>query len=274
MKKLHRIIILFCLSISIQQIQSQKINYGDNSAAGHYVQTEDAKLYYEIYGEGEPIILLHGGILGYMDEMAGFIEKLKPNYQVIAMATRGHGKSEIGSKTITYELKANDVIDVINAVTQDSVTVLGFSDGAYTAYKVASLFPNRVKKLIAIGAGEQIPGLRTVNFNGPIFDPNNEIWTKKKKLMPEPERLEQFWKDMQHFYNNMVASKKLFNSIKCPTLVLSGELDRNAPLATVIATYQMIPDSQLAIIPNTGHVTFMENFDAVWASVKPFLNEK
>ena len=160
-----------------------KIPYGNNPKAGHYVQADDAKLYYEVYGEGEPLIILHGGILGYMDEMTDFIDRLQKDYQVIAMATRGHGKSEIGSKPITYERRANDVLAVINAVTQDSVTVLGFSDGAYTAYKVASLFPERVKKMVAIGAGEQTPGLRTVNFNGPIFDPNNEIWTQKKNLM-------------------------------------------------------------------------------------------
>ncbi|MAU70666.1 MAG: alpha/beta hydrolase [Pseudozobellia sp.] len=249
-----------------------KIPYGNNPKAGHYVQADDAKLYYEVYGEGEPLIILHGGILGYMDEMTDFIDRLQKDYQVIAMATRGHGKSEIGSKPITYERRANDVLAVINAVTQDSVTVLGFSDGAYTAYKVASLFPERVKKMVAIGAGEQTPGLRTVNFNGPIFDPNNEIWTQKKKLMPEPDRLVQFWRDMEQFYNSMVADKALFMSIKCSTLVLSGELDRNAPLATVIEAYQMIPNSQLAIIPNTGHVTFMENFDAVWACIEPFLS--
>lgn len=272
MKQQKKLSTLIICSLIISQIAcGQKIDYGNNQSTGNYVQAGDAKLYYEVYGEGEPIILLHGGIMGYIDEMAGFIEKLKPNYQVIAVATRGHGKSEIGTAKITYELKANDVMAVINAVTKDSVIILGFSDGAYTGYKTASMYPNRVKRMVAIGAGEQTPGLRKVNFNGPIFDPTNEIWTQKKKLMPEPGRLVDFWGDMEQFYNSMRADKALFNSIKCPTLVLSGELDRNAPLATVIATYQMIPDSQLAIIPNTGHVVFLQNFEAVWACIGPFL---
>lgn len=70
----------------------------------------------------------------------------------------------------------------------------------------------------------------------------------------------------------MTASKELFSTIKCPVLLISGELDRNAPLPTIINAYNMIPKSQLSIIPNTGHVVFMENFTAVWASVAPFLN--
>ena len=250
---------------------AQQVEYGNNPAAGRYVTAGDAKIYYEVYGNGEPIVLLHGGIMGSTAEMTQFIDKLKPNYQVIAISSRGHGKSEMGIFPITYERKAKDIFDVINEVTKDSVTVLGFSDGAYTGYKVASMYPERVKKLIAIGAGEQIPGLRKVVFSGGPFDPENKLWQERKLIMPEPERLEDFWAAMESFYNSMTASKELFGSIKCPVLVMSGELDRNAPLPTVINAYNMIPNSQLSIIPNSGHVVFLENFEAVWYALKPFL---
>lgn len=265
---------LICFTVKAQQNQSSgtKILYGNNPAAGHFVQADDAKLYFEVYGNGPTIVLLHGGIMGSVDEMTEFIDKLKPNYQVIAMSTRGHGKSEIGTASITYERKAKDVMAVVNAVTNEKVIVLGFSDGAYTGYKVASMFPNRVNKLIAIGAGEQIPGLRKVVFSGEVFNPENEMWQEKRKLMPEPDRLEEFWRNMENFYNTMVASKDLFMSIQCPVLVMAGELDQNAPLPTIINAYNMIPNCQLSIIPNTGHVVFMQNFPAVWESLVPFLN--
>lgn len=265
---------LICFTVKAQQNQSSgtKIQYGNNPAAGHFVKADDAKLYFEVYGNGPTIVLLHGGIMGSVDEMTEFIDKLKPNYQVIAMSTRGHGKSEIGTASITYERKAKDVMAVVNAVTNEKVIVLGFSDGAYTGYKVASMFPNRVNKLIAIGAGEQIPGLRKVVFSGEVFNPENEMWQEKRKLMPEPDRLEEFWRNMENFYNTMVASKDLFMSIQCPVLVMAGELDQNAPLPTVINAYNMIPNCQLSIIPNTGHVVFMQNFPAVWESLVPFLN--
>lgn len=269
------IIVAFVL-ISIGTLAQNQVPYGNNPAAGHYAQTSDAKLYYELYGnpKGKPIILLHGGIAGSIGEMRSFIERLSKDYQIIAMATRGHGKSELGNVPISYEQKANDVIAVINAVTKDSVTVLGFSDGAYTGYIVASRYPGRVKKLIAIGAGEQIPGLRKVVFEVPTTGGRDSIMMKQRlALSPEPQRYPEFLKKMETFYNSMTASKELFNSIKCPVLLLSGERDLNALLPSVISAYQMIPNSQLCIIPKAGHVVFFTNFPAVWENVAPFLKE-
>lgn len=255
-------------------VSANKIPYGNNPKAGHYVQSGDAKIYYEIYGKGQPIVILHGGIVGSIEEMHQFIDSFSKSYQVIAVSTRGHGKSEIGNGPITYEEKASDIIAVINAVTKDSVIILGFSDGAYTAYKVASMYPARVKKLIAIGAGEQVPGLRKVVFDATdAMHDDNLFWKQKRALMPEPQRLPEFWKKMETFYNTMEAGKTLFNSIKCPVLVMAGERDMNALLASVIAAYQMIPNSQLSIIPNAPHPVFMVNFPAVWTSITPFLEQ-
>lgn len=249
-----------------------KIPYGDNAEAGKFVQADDAKIYYEVYGKGQPLVILHGGLLGSTVEMAGFIDSLRRNFQVIAVSTRGHGKSEIGSVSMTYEQKANDIMAVVNAVTKEPVIILGFSDGAYTGYKVASMYPQSVKKLIAIGAGEQVPGLRKVVFEADaMLKMDTSYWHQQFALMPEPQRLQVFWKNMESFYNTMTASKALFGSIRCPVLLLSGELDRNAPLPTVVNAYHMIPNCQLSIIPNAGHVVFLENFAAVWASVAPFL---
>jgi len=249
-----------------------EIPYGNNPKAGRYVTAGDARIYYEVYGNGKPLVVLHGGGVGSTYEMARFIDSLSRTHQVIAVSTRGHGKSEIGTLPVTYEQKANDILTVINAVTGDSVTVLGFSDGAYTGYKLASMYPARVRKLIAIGAGEQVPGLRKVILDTNVMaqlDP--AYWKQQMALAPQPDRIGEYWNNLAHFYNTMTASKALFGSIKCPVLVLAGERDLNAPLATVLAAYQMIPNSQLSIIPNTGHVVFQENFTAVWASLVPFL---
>ena len=226
----------------------------------------------KIYGKGQPIIILHGGIVGSTQEMHQFIDSFSKSYQVIAVSTRGHGKSEIGNGPITYEEKANDIMAVINDVSKDSIIILGFSDGAYTGYKVASMYPARVKKLIAIGAGEQVPGLRKVAFDATdAMRDDNLFWKQKRALMPEPQRLPEFWDKMETFYNTMVVGKELFNSIKCPVLVIAGERDMNALLPTVINAYNMIPNSQLSIIPHAGHVVFFENFAAVWASIVPFI---
>ena len=255
-----------------QNHQEISVHYGNNAKAGHYVLSEGARIYYETYGEGKPFVLLHGGIMGSITEMAQFIDSLSRNHQVIAIATRGHGKSEIGHTPLSYEQKANDVMAVINMITTNSVMILGFSDGAYTGYKLAGMYPDRVKKLIAIGAGEQVPGLRKVILDATtIFKSDSTYWKKRLSSYPEREWIPAYWNEYANFYNSMTASKALFASIHCPVLVMSGELDQNAPLATVIAAYQMIPNCQLSIIPNAGHVVFFQNFPAVWASIQPFV---
>jgi pimeloyl-ACP methyl ester carboxylesterase len=249
-----------------------KIPYGANSKAGHYVQSNDAKIYYEVYGKGQPVIVLHGGLFGSTVEMADFIDKLKLKYQVIAISLRGHGKSELGSELISLEQRANDAMAVINAVTKDSVIVLGFSDGGYSSYKLGAMYPNRVKKMIVIGAGEILPGLREFKFTAkqamaldqPFFD-------QQLKLMPEPNRIEDLFAGVANCYNNVTVSKDLLSSIKCPVLVMAGDRDDGNPVERVVSAARYIPKHQISIIPNTTHECFTENFKASWASIEPFL---
>jgi pimeloyl-ACP methyl ester carboxylesterase len=253
---------------------ANEIPYGANSKAGHYVQASDAKIYYEVYGQGKPILILHGGIFGCTYEMYRFIDSLSRNYQVIAVSTRGHGKSELGSRPITYEQKANDVMAVVNAVTKDSVTVFGFSDGAYTGYKLASMYPAVIKKLVAIGATDLYPGLRNFSFNvQQVHALDSAYWNQQYLLMPEPHRLQEMFTMLGNMYNQLTLGKAFFQTIQCPVLVMSGDADDLNPPQRVVSTAQMIPHSRVAIISNCTHPVFLENFDAVWACVVPFLNQ-
>jgi pimeloyl-ACP methyl ester carboxylesterase len=207
-----------------------KIPYGANSETGKYAQTKDAKIYYEVYGKGQPIVVLHGGLFGSTVEMADFIDKLKQNYQVIAISLRGHGKSELGSEPVSLEQRANDAMAVINAVTKDSVMVLGFSDGGYAAYQLAVMYPNRVKKMVVIGAGELYPGLREFNFTGKqamSFD--KPFFEQQLKLMPEPNRLEDLFSGVNTCYSKLTVGKDLLGNIKCPVLVMAGDKDVATP---------------------------------------------
>lgn len=249
-----------------------KTPYGNNPKAGHYVQAKDAKLYYEVYGKGQPIVLLHGGLFGSTVEMTDFIEKLKKNYQVIAISTRGHGKSEIGTEPLTLEQRANDAMAVINAVTKDSVIVLGFSDGGYSAYKLGAMYPDRVKKMIVIGAGEVRPGLREFKFTAKqAMEMDKVFWNQQLKLMPEPNRLEDVFTQVANCYNNVTVSQDLLSAIKCSVLVMAGDRDGGNPVERVVSAARFIPKHQISIIPNTGHGCFLENFEAAWASILPFL---
>lgn len=251
-----------------------KTVYGANTKAGRYVQANDAKIYYEVYGKGQPIVLLHGGLFGSITEMADLIDRLKTNFQVIAVATRGHGKSEIGREPLTLEQRANDAMAVINAVTKDSVIVLGFSDGGYSAYKLGAMFPNRVKKMIVIGAGELRPGLREFNFTAKMaLGMDKPFWDQQLKLMPESNRLDEVFTQVSNCYSKLTVSKELLSAIKCPVLVMAGDRDDGNPVERVVSAARFIPNHQISIISNTGHGCFLENREASWASIKPFLNQ-
>jgi pimeloyl-ACP methyl ester carboxylesterase len=249
------------------------IPYGNNPKAGQYVQVGDARIYYEVYGKGKPLVVLHGGIVGSTYEMAPFIDSLSKSYQVIAVSTRGHGKSEMGSQVPSYERKAKDVSMIIQAVTKDSVIVIGFSDGAYTGYFLAQMHPEKVKKLIAIGAGEWKQGFRKFEFSRKLLLGMDSLYVKQQlALMPQPERYDQWLLTINQYYNAVSIGKEVLDKIRCPVLVMAGEKDQNAPLKTVIAAYEMISNVQLSIIPNAPHPVFLTNSPAVWTSMLPFLN--
>ncbi|TCD26520.1 alpha/beta hydrolase [Pedobacter psychrodurus] len=248
------------------------IPYGNNPKAGHFIQSDDAKIYYEVYGKGKPLVILHGGIFGSTYEMGRFIDSLSKKFMVIAVSTRGHGKSEMGSVEPSYEQKARDVNVILNKETRDSAIVLGFSDGAYTSYYLAGQFPSKVKSIIAIGAGVWAKGERIFSLSKQMaFGLDSLYYKQQLSLMPEPKKIDLWYTSVNQYYNKLEVGKEVFEKIHSPVLLLAGELDQNAPLQTVIDAYHMISVAQLGIIPNAPHPAFLVNFEAVWADIVPFI---
>ena len=249
-----------------------EIPYGNNASAGHYTNAGDAKIYYEVYGKGKPLVILHGGIAGSTYEMRQLIDDFSKYYQVIAISTRGHGKSELGTKPHTYEQKAKDVVAVLNEVTKDSVTVFGFSDGGYTGYYLASLFPQKVKQMVVIGAAETHPGDYKINLKvADMMQLDKAYWEQQLQLMPEPNRLQEMFDKVSDATAKMLVSKDFFATIKCPVLVMAGNHDQFVSTQRVVNASKMLPNAELAIIPNATHAAFLENFPAVWSVTSRFL---
>lgn len=250
--------------------------YGNNPGAGHFVQSDDARIYYEVYGSGQPVAVLHGGIVGSPAEMGQFIDKLKTSRQVIAVSTRGHGKSEAGSRTPSYAQKARDLAAVLDAVTREPADIIGFSDGAYTGYQFAADYPQKIRRLVAIGAGQWIKG-GPRSFSAD-YDSVRQIdpryWAEQAGIRPAPGKTAVDIARAVAYYNQAEFGKPQFAKVAAPVLVLAGENDLNAPLDTVLSAYKMLPQAQLAIIPAAGHSVFLQNFPAVWESMRPFLAEK
>lgn len=255
---------------------SQKIPYGNNPDSGKYFHVGDAKIYYEIYGKGKPLVLLHGGVYGYIDEFEPFINRLSEKYQVICIATRGHGKSEIGTDPFTYKQRAEDAYKVIRSITKDSVTVIGFSDGGMSGLKLAALYPELVNKLIVMGIGDRPQNRQHEKLNYTaegLIKSDSVFFTARLKLMPEPQRWQETLSNLNAMYNNDYMSKETFDKIRCPVLLMNGDRDGYSSIDEFIQCAKYISNAQVALIPGCHHVIFFCNFPAVWESAKPFLDQ-
>ncbi|MBD5267789.1 MAG: alpha/beta hydrolase, partial [Bacteroides sp.] len=173
-----------------------KTQYGNNPKAGHYALADDAKIYYEVYGEGNPIVILHGGGVGCPYEMGQFIDSLSKTNKVIAISTRGHGRSEIGTKPVSVEQRANDVYSVIqDCVPGQKVKAIGFSDGGYSAYFLAYLHPEVVDRIVTIGAGEALPHTRKF-IKSKIEDMaalDPDFMKLQMEICPQPDKKQAYW---------------------------------------------------------------------------------
>ncbi len=270
-------VIMLCCTQCISYGQGNTgIAYGNNPAAGHYFNAGDAKLYYEIYGKGEPLVMLHGGVYGYIDEFAPFISKFAENYQVICIATRGHGKSEIGNTPYSYTQRATDVYKVIRSITKDSVTVIGFSDGGFAGLKLAALHPELVKKLVAMGVGDRPKDAKRkkLEYSPEMLMKYDSVFFKKRlQLMPEPARWGESLSMLNTMYNDDPVSKETLEKIKCPVLLMNGDNDGYSSVDEFVQCGKYITGSKLSLIPGCHHVIFFCNFPAVWESLQPFLKQ-
>ncbi len=279
---MKRAIILLLLFFFQHIAFGQAIPYGDNPKAGKYINVGDAKLYYEVYGSGKPLLLLHGDTFGYISEFDQYIPLLAKHFKVIAAGMRGHGKSEIGTQKYSYQLFAEDAMAILKQERVDSVAVVGFSAGAITTYYLAAYHPEIVKMAVAMGGAIDTSGYRAGAIDG-LRKYTGDDYEKmlpdlvqaRKKLMPTPnsyneliERLKDSW--LQPVY---VEEEKV-KGIKCPVLTVGGDRDEYMQTEEFVRIYKLIPNSQLAIIPNCNHVGLIFNSKMFSSVVLPFLFDK
>ena len=248
--------------------------YGNNTAIGRYMDVADTRIWYEVYGEGKPLLVLHGGSVGSDYELGRLIDSLRRDYMVILPTNRGQGRSYIGTDSLTYEMKAKDMMVVATSITREPVSILGFSDGAYTACKIANLYPSDVERIVAIGAGTLRAGFFPDEMSLEELEKADPAYIRQlRNVAPEPERLTDFYNRYMQFWHNSDISDETFGNIRCPVLLISGENDRNAPLPTVTEAAYMIPNVRQVTIKNAGHTCFLDDFDATWTVISPFLHQ-
>ncbi len=252
--------------------------YGNNSIAGNYYDVGDAKIYYEVYGSGTPLILLHGAIYGYIDDFSEFIPTFSKSFKVIAIASRGHGKSEIGTKNYSEKLLAQDVISILDHESEGSAIVIGFSAGAAIAYHLAAHHPNRIKAVAALGGGinrefqkpEVREEIQSYSWNSLVAE-SPELLAERQKLMPEPERASEWIDRLKSMWAQNGLTLNEARQIKCPVLIVGGDREDHSPPEAYLHTYNSIPNSRLSIIPNAGLTDLIFDPEIMNSIVLPFI---
>jgi pimeloyl-ACP methyl ester carboxylesterase len=277
-----RLLLLLLFVIFGRPSIGQRIPYGDNPKAGKYISVSDAKLYYEVYGSGQPLLLLHGDTFGYISEFDQYIPLLEKYFKVIVPAMRGHGKSEIGTKRYSYGLFAEDALAILKQEKVDSATVLGFSAGATTGYFLAAYYPEKVKKLVAMGGAIDTASYRA----GAIDELKRNTGDDYEKMLPELVRARKLLMPKQNSYIELIeklkdswlqsvyVEKEKLKNIKCSVLTVGGDKDDYMPVESFLRIYDLIPNSQLAIIPNCSHVGLILYPEMLSMIVIPFLLKK
>jgi pimeloyl-ACP methyl ester carboxylesterase len=259
------------------------IAYGNNPLAGHFLTLDGTQIYYETYGEGgTPLVLLHGGLYGYIEEFGELIQEMSKHRRVIAIATRGHGKSELGQKQFSYALFADDALAVIRRETTGKIDLLGFSDGAITSYTFASAHPELLRKLVAIGGPRKFadwdPSAQEEFKNakpGDVEKGAPQFVTGRKKLMPQPQRWEEFVERLDAMESGPVyVTDDQIRSIKVPTLIVAGDHDQYNQTEKFVEIFRLLPNGQLAIIPSCGHVVLDCKGTFTIGAVETFLDTR
>jgi len=256
-------------------VAESQINYGSNKQVGKYANVNDIKVYYEIYGAGEPLLLLHGNS-GSIENFLYQIPELSKHFKVNAVDSRAQGRSTDSDKEITYALMASDMSELIDKLNLGSVYVVGWSDGGNVGLELAFGHPQKVKKLVTFGANYTHenwmapPDSVVMDANDPRILKTTPLLKKykegKDKLSPVVSKK---LSDLTEKYPNLTVEQ--LKQIKVPVLVVVGDRDL-INLDQTISLFTSLPHSQLFIVPGASHVVPLEQPELINSEVTKFLS--
>jgi pimeloyl-ACP methyl ester carboxylesterase len=260
--------------------QETMINYGSNPPAGNYVNVNDIKVYYEIYGEGEPLLLLHGNS-GSIENFTFQIPELSKHFKVIAVDSRAQGRTTDSDQEITYALMASDMAELIDKLKLGKVNIVGWSDGGNIGLELAFAHPEKVLKVVTFGANYthenwMTPPNSVVMAPGdPLIQKSSELMQKYStsliRLSPDTLKIPIIKKKLENLiekYPNFTPD--MLKTIDVPFLIVAGDHDV-IRFDQTIALFTNLPQSQLFIVPHASHLAPAEYPELINSAVTRFI---
>lgn len=254
-----------------------------------YVPVNGINMYYEVYGEGSPLILLHGAYFTIKMNWAQLLPELSKTRKVIAVELQGHGHTPFSDRKLSHATLASDVEGLMDHLKIDSADVAGFSFGGAVAYQFAIQSPKRLRKLVLISCTYKSAGWLPEVTNAfkalkpEMFD-NSPMKSAYDAIAPDKTKWTVF---LEQMFASAAAGFDLGESnvakITAPALIISGDND-GLDKIELIKTYQLfgggissdfgtMPKSQLAILPAQGHRSVMMQTPTILAYMTSFLND-
>jgi pimeloyl-ACP methyl ester carboxylesterase len=280
---LNPILIIAILFFTVFQSNGQQ---GKPANSG-YASVNGIKVYYEVYGNGKPIVLLHGAFYTIGMNWGQLIPELSKTRKVIAIELQGHGHTAFSDRKLDFATLASDVEGVMDHLKVDSADVAGYSMGGSVAYQLAIQSPKRVKKLVIISSTYKssgwMPQINTAFKNmKPEFFENTPMKAAYDVVAPDKTKWTKFLEHMFAFASvPFDMGDANIAKITSPVLLISGDndgLDKIELIKTyqllgggIIADFGPMPKSQLAIVPSQGHVSLMMQTKTILSYLDGFL---
>ena len=220
-----------------------------------YAAVNGLNMYYEVHGEGSPLLLLHGGT-GSIESFPTKYPFFATQFRVIAMEQMGHGRTaDLVDRPFHYHDMAEDTVELMRQLGIESAVVVGFSDGGIIGLDMAIHHPEHVTKLVVTGTNSHTDGYTGAHWDA--VDANPDDWPASEaygRLSPDGVdhwpivlgRLQRMWAVEPNF------TREEMQSIKAATLIIVGDRDLVTP-EHAVEMFRTIPVAQLCVVPHAGH---------------------
>lgn len=221
---------------------------------GHYANVNGIKMYYEVHGSGQPLVLLHGGGSTISTSFSRILPELAKTHKIIAIELQAHGHTGDRNAPETFEQDAADVVELLKQLHITKADIFGFSNGGHTALEIGIKYPEKVKKLIIASAfykRDGVPAWFWKGLDNPKFSDMPQVYKDEYlKINDQAALMNMFNKDVQRMQNFKDWTDDDIRSIQAPTLVAIGDQDLTLP-EHAVAMSRLLPHGRLVILP--GH---------------------